>query len=511
MSEKYVIGIDSGTQSTRATLFDTHGNRIAIGQSVYPKMLSPQPGWQEHGKDDIAGGTKKAIAAMLAAFKGNAGDIAAIGLTSQRCVFIALDKSGQMLYNPISWMDQRWRMNVPAMGKIETSVQDFLYQFFFPYYSKANWFKHYAPQVYEKADKYMGVSGYLGYKLTGNVCKSLSNSYGWPYDAVNWTAFKGDEEINLLGMRRDQIPEPVLSGTAIGKVTAAAAAEFGLPQGIPVGMGPADKQSELLGAGVVKNRQAYVTMGTLTGLDIVSDEYKPAPDFSYNIYLSACPKLYNYEAPVNKGFWLISWFRDNLAGGLMEEAKTKGVSIESLLDKAIETIPPGAEGLVVLPDWAPEVKRPNSKGLFLGFDERHTRAHMFRALLEGIMMQIKLGSNNICQSLNMTINELYIGGGGSKSSIASQMIADIFNVPVYRVKESENCSLGAAMCAAVGSGIYADLAQAIGAMVKKYDEFQPNAKSHEFYQALSTKVIQKIYPAMADVLKELAELSAVKS
>jgi sugar (pentulose or hexulose) kinase len=136
---------------------------------------------------------------------------------------------------------------------------------------------------------------------------------------------------------------------------------------------------------------------------------------------------------------------------------------------------------------------------------------MFRALLEGIMMQIKLGSNNICQSLGMTINELYIGGGGSKSNVASQVIADMFNVPVYRVKESENCSLGAAMCAAVGSSVYANLDGAISAMVKKYDEFQPNAKSHEFYEALSAKVIQKLYPAMADVLKELAELTTAKS
>jgi sugar (pentulose or hexulose) kinase len=507
MGEKYIIGIDSGTQSTRAVLFDTQGNRIAIGQAEYPKMLNPQPGWQEHGKNDLVDGMRRAIAAMLAGFKGNTADIAAIGLTSQRCVFMALDKSGELLYNPISWMDQRWQMNVPVMGKIETSVQDFLYQVFLPYYSKANWFKHYASEVYEKADKYLGVSGYLGYRLTGNFCESLSNSYGWPYDIINWTSFKGDEEIKLMGMRRDQIAEPVLSGTVIGQVSAAASAEFGLPQGIPVVMGPADKQAELLGAGAIKNRQAYVTLGTLTGFDIVSDEYRPALDFSYNIYLSACPKLYNYEASVNKGFWLISWFRDNLAGGLMAEAKANGVSIESLLDKAIDSIPPGAEGLVVLPDWAPEVKRPNSKGLFMGFDERHTRSHMFRALLEGIMIQIKIGSNNICENLGMPINELYVGGGGSKSAAASQIIADIFNVPVHRGKESENCSLGAAMCGAVGAGIYAGLPDAVEKMVKKYDEFHPNGKNHDFYNALSEKVIQKLYPAMADVLKDLANLT----
>lgn len=508
MSEKYIIAIDSGTQSTRAILFDTHGNRAAFGAAEHPKMLNPQPGWQEHGKDDIITAFRTALSAMLADFRGDRNDIAAIGLASQRCVFFALDKKGELLYNPISWMDQRWQMNVPAMGQIETNVEDFMYKVFLPYYSKANWFKFNMPEVYEKADKYLGVSGYLGYRLTGGFFESLSNSFGWPYDTVNWTSFKGDDEIKLLGMRRDQIAEPVVAGTAIGTVSAAAAAEFGLPRGIPVVMGAADKQSELLGAGAVKHGQAYITLGTLTGLDVVCEEYKPAPDFSYNIYLSACPKLYHYEAAVNKGFWLISWFRDNLAGGLKAEAEAKGVSIESLLDREIMAIPPGSEGLVVLPDWAPEVRRPNSKGLFLGFDERHRRAHMYRALLEGIMIQVKNGSDHISERLGITIKELYIGGGGSKSNTASQLIADIYNVPVYRARESENCSLGVAMCGAVGAGVYASLSEASEKMVKQYEEFQPKQENHAFYESLNKDVIQKIYPALQNVLQDLAGLKA---
>ncbi|MDR2480289.1 MAG: hypothetical protein LBD48_13400 [Treponema sp.] len=508
MSEKYIIGIDSGTQSTRAILFDTKGNRVAFGSAEHPKLLNPKPGWQEHGKDDIINGFRGAVSSMFANFRGNKNDIAAVGLSAQRCVFFALDKNREQLYNPISWMDQRWRMNGPAMGKITTGVEDFLYKVFLPYYSKANWFKFNEPELYAKADKYLGVGGYLSYKLTGKFFESISNSFGWPYDIVNWTSYKGDEQIELLGMRRDQIAEPVVAGTVIGNVTAAAAAEFGLPEGLPVVMGTGDKQSELLGAGAIKHGQAYITMGTLTGLDIVCNEYKPAPDFAYNTYLGACPKLYNYESAVNKGFWLISWFRDHLAGGLKAEAEATGLSIEALLDKAVTSIPPGSEGLVVLPDWAPVGSRPNSKGLFLGFDERHGRSHMFRALLEGIMIQLKTGSDTICGKLGITINELYIGGGGSKSNTASQLIADIYNVPVYRVTESENCSLGSAMCGAVGAGIYTGLPDAAAQMVKNYEEFKPNQDNHDFYKSLSENVIQKIYPALQNVLKDLAETRA---
>jgi sugar (pentulose or hexulose) kinase len=356
----------------------------------------------------------------------------------------------------------------------------------------------------------MGVTGYLGYKITGNFYESISNSLGWPYDLINWKAYDTDAEIELMGMKRDKIGEPVLAGTVIGKVSSQAAAEFGLPEGVTVVMGTGDKQSELLGAGAINNGQAYVTLGTLSGLDIVCEAYKPSPTFSYAMFLSACPKLYHFEASVQKGFWLISWFRDNFAGGLKAEAEAKGVSIEELLNREAEAIPPGSDGLVVLPDWSPAGSRPNSKGLYLGFDDRHGRAHMFRALLEGLVTQLKIGSDHTAEQLGLPVKELYIGGGGSKSNLCAQIIADIFGVTVNRVKESENCSLGAAMCGAVGAGVYNNFQDAVKNMASATDQFQPNMVNNAFYDTLSKNVIQKIFPALENVFKDLSELKAPK-
>jgi sugar (pentulose or hexulose) kinase len=213
---------------------------------------------------------------------------------------------------------------------------------------------------------------------------------------------------------------------------------------------------------------------------------------------------------LNKGFWLVSWFRDNFGGGLKVNADARGSSIEALLDKEGEAVPPGSDGLVVLPDWSPVTARPNTKGMFLGFDDRHTRAHLFRALIEGIVAQIKLGSDVECTTLDIKIDELYVGGGGSKSNLAVQIIADIFGVPVHRISESENCSLGAAMCGAVGAGVYADFPQSVREMGNKFDTFRPKQENHAFYNALTENVIQKLYPALTDVLKALAELGAPK-
>jgi sugar (pentulose or hexulose) kinase len=510
MSEKYVIGIDSGTQSTRVILYDSKGNRIAKGSADHPKMLYPQQGWAEHGVHDLWAALQAASADMFSGFKGNIADIAAIGVSSQRACFLALDKAGDLLCNPISWLDERWRMNIPSLGQVTNDIADPFYQVFWPYYSKANWLKFNKPEIYEKAAKYLGVSGYLGYKLTGGFYESLSNSQGWPYDIINWAAFKGNAEIEAMGMRRDQVAEPVPAGTIIGKITHEAAAATGLPEGCPVTIAGGDKQCELLGAGAVKHGQAYITLGTLSGLDIVCSEYKPAADFSYFTYLSAFPKLYNYESMASRGFWLVSWFRDNLGDGLAAAAKESGISVEALLDREAESIPAGSEGLVVLPDWSPSAMHPSGKGMYIGFDDRHHRGHMFRSLVEGIMIQIKLGTEKMSENLGLAIDELYIGGGGSKSNFTSQIISDVFNVPVNRTRESENCSLGAAMCGAAGVGIYPSLNEAVDGMGKNYDRFLPNKENHELYNALSKNVIEKLYPSLEGVLKDLIGLNSGK-
>jgi sugar (pentulose or hexulose) kinase len=510
MSEKYSIGIDSGTQSTRVILYDCQGRLIARGAAEHPRLLSPHQGWAEHGANDIWDALRTAVKDMFAHFTGNIADIVGIGLSSQGACFLALDKEGEILCNPISWLDERWRMNIPALGQITNDIADPLYKLFWPYYSKANWLKFNNPEIYEKAGKYLGISGYLGYKLTGGFYESISNSMGWPYDVINWKGFDGDAEIESMGMRRDQLAEPVFAGTVIGEITPEAAAATGLPVGCPVAIAARDKQCELLGAGAVKHGQAYITLGTLSGLDIVCEQYKPAPDFSYFTYLSAFPKLYNYESMANRGFLLVSWFRDNLGDGLKSAAKEAGISVEALLDREAEAIPAGSEGLVVLPDWSSSAAHPSGKGIYLGFDDRHKRGHMFRSLVEGIIIQIKLGAVKMAEYLELSINELYIGGGGSKSNFTAQAIADVFNVPVYRTKESENCSLGAAMCGAVGAGLYADLTKAMDGMGKNYDQFLPNEGNHELYESLSDKVIQKLYPALENILKDLAELTTNK-
>lgn len=506
MREQYVVAIDSGTQSTRVAIFDTQGNRLATGSSQHPAMSTPTLGWFEHGKQDSWNALQQAAKNAFAKFSGDKSKIVGIAVSSQRICVNILGNDGKPIHNPISWMDCRWKMNFASIGQL-TEKPDVATMGFLTYFSLANWMKYNDAETYKNAAKYLNVTGYLGYLLTGEFRDSLANNIGWPYDETDWTGLLDDKYIAMMGLRRDQLAEPVLPGGLIGHITAEAAAQTGFPVGCQLYASGGDKQCELLGASAVNHGQAYITLGTLSGMDVVSTEYKPSPSFAYSTYLAAYPKNYNYEAPLGKGFWLVSWFRDNFGMDLKEEAAAKGLPIEALLDAEAEKIAPGAEGLVVLPDWAGAGGRPHSKGMFIGFDSRHTRAHLYRALIEGIIMELKSKADSMLDSLGMSIDKLYIGGGGSKSNFCAQAIADVFNVPVHRSQESENCSLGTAICAAVGCGIYATLDEGIEKMAKKFDVFYPNADNHACYAALREKVIDRLYPGVEDALKDLAEIS----
>ncbi len=505
MANKYLVSIDSGTQSTRVMIFDTEGNRIAAGSAQSPPMLSPRQGWQEHGKDDSWNALCQASRQAFSQFKGDLAEVAGIGVSSQRHCVNIVDKDGVLIHNPISWMDRRWQMNEESMGVLPDDITNPMYKYFLGYYSLANWMKFNNPEVYDKAHKYLNVAGYLGFKLTGEYVDSLANNLGLPYDMVGWTGLDEDKYVKLMGFRPDQLARAVPPGGRVGSVTPAAAAQTGMPVGCPVYASGGDKQCELLGAGAVKEGQAYITLGTLSGLDVVSTRFTPSPTFSYQSYLAAYPKNYNYESFIGRGFWLVSWFRDNFAIGLEAEAKAQEVSIEELLNREAEQIPAGAQGLVLLPDWSPASDRPFSKGMILGFDGRHKRAHLFRALIEGIVMEIKRQTDAMMKTLDMEIKELYVGGGGSRSRFCVQAIADTFNMPVHRMLEPESSSMGAAICAAVGGGIYADFDEAIAHMSKNVEIFEPIAENHEMYQFLQNEVLNKLYPSIEDILKKLSE------
>ena len=499
---KYYLGTDIGTQSTRIIIYDEKGKEAARGAAKHPPMVTPQQGWMEHGKNDLWEAFCKASQQAMANFKGSKDELKGISFACQSTTIFPIDKDGEVLYNAISWMDGR---TVPEATDLPEGTPPELRNL--TRITKANWFKQVHPEIYEKVYKFLSAGGFISYRLTGVAADSFVGLLNnWPLDKANWAPETDGLVYRCYGMSKSQVPDLKAPCEKLGEVTAAAAAATGLPAGMSVYSGSLDKEGEIVGSGITTANKAYITTGTCTTMARVSDKYDP------NTFSTLVPikGLYNYPVIVGKGFWIVSWFRDTLCQDMAAKAKEQGKSIEQLLNEEAELLPPGSDGLIVLPEWQPilGVGHTYGKGMWVGFDDRHSRAHMYRALLEGIVMQIREGFEADRDSGIMDhFDELRIGGGGSQSSLFMQTVADILNVRVIRASTTETCSLGAAMYAAVGDGLYTDLTDAAAHMTSSTDVFTPIPKNVEFYERLYSEVFVKVYDTLEDVLKRLGELT----
>lgn len=502
MTDEYIIGIDSGTQSTRAILFNLKGQKIASGCHKHSPLMTEEHGLTVHDYDDVYEGLCLACQDLFSKTDIGKDAIKAVGIASQRATVFFMDKDQKHLLRPISWMDRTWCENEPFLKNLEEKLDP--WQYFLANYSRMNWLKRCRPDLFEKVDKYITTAGYLNYKLTGSFTDTLGNNLGMPVDREKWGLYGEDIVYESMGLCKEQMSSFVEPGKAIGQVTKHAALETGLPEGCMVVAGAGDKQCEILGAGTIHKRQAYITMGTMTGLNLVDDHYiKDQYQMTkHRTYTASVPGLWNAEASSPRGFWLVSWFRDNFGG----EFKNLDRSIEEYLDEEAAGIPAGAEGLVIIPDWKATWDKPYAKGTFIGFDMRHNRPHVFRALLEGIMMQLKIGTDEMCQETGIDVKEILIGGGGSNSKVAVQAVADIFNTPVKKSDETETCSLGAAICAAVGAGCFSDFREAVDCMGQNHTLYLPIADNHEIYTELIDQIMKPFYGIAEPLLKRLTKI-----
>ena len=436
-------------------------------------------------------------------------EIISIGIDTWGVDFVCIGKDGGILRQPYAYRDpqtegapEKYFKRVPRNEVYElTGIQVMNFNSLF----QLDTLRRNNDSALAHADKILFMPDALSYMLTGEMVTEYTIAS--TAQLVNAHTRKLDSQIlKSIGLNEKHFGRFVYPGEIIGTITNKAAKETGLPVGCPVVAGAGDKQCEILGSGTLNKGQAYITMGTMTGLNLVDDQYI-ADEYKvtkHRTYTAAVPGFWNAEAVSPRGFWLISWFRDNFAKNLNKDNPKK--TIEQLLDEEAIHISPGAEGLITIPDWKSTWDKPYAKGIFMGFDMRHGRAHMFRSLLEGIMMQLKIGTDDMCHSTNREIKELRVGGGGSKSYVAVQAIADIFNLSVKKSEEPETWSLGAAICAAVGAGCFPDFYAAAKAMGQNHTEFLPSTENHKLYQELMEEIVNPYYKINEQLLKKLQQI-----
>jgi sugar (pentulose or hexulose) kinase len=224
-------------------------------------------------------------------------------------------------------------------------------------------------------------------------------------------------------------------------------------------------------------------------------------------YAAAVPGYYNPEIEIFRGYWMISWFLKEFSAREVIRAGETGVAPEKLLDDMLQGIPPGCQGLMLQPYWGAGLKTPEARGSIIGFDDVHTRAHIYRAIIEGINYALIEGLERIESCSGKKAERIMVSGGGSQSSMVCRITADMFGRPVYRGHTHEASGLGAAIIGFVGLGLFKSFIEAVRNMVHYSDTFYPDDKNTRVYGELYKRVYKKIYPSLSGIYREIEDIA----
>jgi sugar (pentulose or hexulose) kinase len=514
MEAKNILAIDNGTQSVRALLFDLRGNLLVKKRVLIEPYFSKAPGLAEQHPYVFWNALCQACRGLFEKQESLKNSIAAVALTSQRSTVINIDDKGKPLRPAIVWLDQRRTEGLPPVGGLWgrafklVGVSDTIA--YLQAEAEANWIRTHQLEIWEKTYKYLFLSGYLTYLLTGRFVDSIGCQVGYvPFDykAQKW-AKKYDWKWKALPMNPSILPELIPPGSMLGEITPKASEETGIPSGLPLIAAAADKACEVIGAGCIEPNVGCLSYGTTATINTVHKRYKEVIPF-IPPYPAALPNAYNLELQIYRGYWMVSWFKQEF--GLHEQnlAKEKGVDPEELFDDLVNAVPPGSQGLLLQPYWSPGLRHPGpeARGAIIGFGDVHTRAHIYRAILEGLAYALRDGAERISKRSGVPITELRVAGGGSQSDAAMQLTADIFGLSTTRPHVYEASGLGAAINAAVGVKLHPDFNTAIKEMTHPGDTFEPNSKVHEIYNRLYREVYSKMYIRLRPLYKAIRRIT----
>ncbi|NIZ41317.1 FGGY-family carbohydrate kinase (plasmid) [Entomospira entomophila] len=454
MSEQYLMGIDGGTQSTKVIIVNKQGHTVAQASKNLKPMHTTAEGVAEHPNDDLFDSLIATIKQALKQFQGSPDEIQAIGLGSIRYCRCLLQRDGTLAQPVISWMDKR----------IATS------------------YNHTNPEVaYVTA-----TTGYLMGRLTNNFTDTIANCIGqWPIDTEKWQVIDDPSTIETHGLSKAMMYELKMPGEVGGYLSQEVSHLTGLPAGIPVAHTANDKAVEALGAGLQDQSTVLLSLGTyIASMVIGHHNITSAQSFWTNM---ACqPYQYLYESNgIRRGMWTVSWLKSLLGQELVQHATEQNLSLENYLNKVASHVSVGSDGLMCILDWLAPPNQPHKKGMFIGFDQRHSYPHIYRSILEGIALTMYNHTSDMLKELKITPKELVVTGGGSHSDLFMQILADTFNMPAYRTENDSIAGLGAAIAAAVASKVYPSFSEAIKHMVHRSTTFYPIKEHVLRYQQIN--------------------------
>ncbi len=512
--DEIILSIDNGTQSVKALLFDIKGHLIAREQVVFDPYYSDQPGWAEQDPELFWSCLCQACQRLWIGHPKLKKRIVGVALTTQRATVVNLDSTGKPLRPAILWLDQRKTHNLNFLkggwGTFFKLVRLHKTVGYFQAEAEANWIKTYQPEIWARTRKFLFLSGYLTYRLVGRLVDSVGCQVGYVpfnYRKLRW-ASSWDWKWQCLPIEPHMLPKLIPPGKILGKITKAAAEQTGIPKGVPLIAAAADKACEVIGSGSFDPSIGCISYGTAATINVTHKRYVE-PIALLPAFPSAVPGYHTIEVLVFRGYWMVNWFKKEFGLEEQIEAERNGIAPEVLFERFLEKIPACSMGLVLLPYWTPGIKSPGpaAKGAIIGFGDVHTRAHIYRAIIEGIAFALREGKERIEKRSGIPITSLRVSGGGSQSDSALQLTADVFGLPTSRPSLYETSGLGAAVDAAVGLGYYDGFKSAVNAMTRMGKIFEPNRANQRMYNDLYSKVYKEMYGRLKPLYKQIRKIT----
>ena len=480
---QYLLGIDNGSTVSKAALFDLKGREIAIA-SCKADTEYPHPGWTERGMEMLWESTASAIREVLARSGVNPAEIAGIGNTGHGNGVYLLDKQGRPLRNGIQSMDSRAAGVVDEWNQrsLHPQVFPFTIQAFWPAQPNAllAWLKKNEPQNYEQLGAILMVKDYIKFRLTGEITADYTDMSATSLLDVRNRCYSR-ELMGLYDLSEafDALPPLKNSSEICGQLTPGAAQETGLTAGTPVVGGMFDVDASAIGAGAIHPNQACLVMGSWSINEVITEEPIVDPSL-FMTTLFAIPGLFLTIEGSATSATNLEWFVNQCCGDERAEAKRRGISVYEICSEEVASLPPGSTNIIFHPFLYGSNVQPTARAGFYGVAGWHTRAHLLRALYEGVVFG-HLSHIEKLRTAGAKIDSARLAGGGSRSPVWSQMFADTIQVPMEVSDGNELGARGAALAAGIGAGIYRDYAEAVQEAVSVVRVHEPVPANTQLY------------------------------
>jgi xylulokinase len=496
----YMLGLDIGTSGAKAVVVRDDGEVVATGTADYP-ISHPFPLWSEQDPADWWAGARAALRSALDASGVPANEVAALGLTGQMHGAVFLDDADAVIRPAMLWNDGRTGAQCEEIEHLvgldrllAIAGNPALTGFQAP---KILWLRQHEPEAYARVRRVLLPKDYIRLLLTGDYATDASDASGTlllDLAARDWSA----EILAALEIPRDWLPRVYEGPEVTGTLRDDVAAALGLPPGLPVVAGGGDNAAAAVGTGIIREGFVSSSVGTSGVIFAHTDAFIPDPSGRLHAFCHAVPGKYHLMGVTLAAGGSMQWWRETLDdGSSFDEMAT-----------AAAAVPPGAEGLLFLPYLSGERtphRDPLARGAFFGLTTRHTKAHMTRALMEGVIFSLR-ESVDIMRELGVEMDHARATGGGARGTLWRELQADIYRMPVARTTTEEGPAYGAALLAGVGAGIYGDVEAASAKVALAPERHEPDAARAARYDALFA-LYRGLYTATRETMHELSDVA----